>query len=300
MKIEDITKAYNNIGTSKNMDEEILEAMREARTNGKQRKPGRILHSRKAVRALAIAASFVLVICVFQIPAVNAGAREFLKNIMFTHSWKGESVEMEVDRITISEDAPKEDMKMDNFEEAEKRLGLKFLTSSKKYDSSLKYQVEYQTGVLEGKLANIILVNENYAWMGTPGNMKIKKTYEDMTESSEVEYTPENGVGSPIGMQIYIVLDKLEIWGGDSNYDDETWKDHPENAEKYHIDSIDTEAVIAECGEGLIGPWGVSDELEKKLPLISSTFTYKGLLYYCYGYVSYDKMKEFLETLSMD
>ena len=324
---EKIVEAYDKIKTSEEMDEkfiaELREMQREKRVKnnffprmsaGQAVSAGKIGHFRRRrlyQRIAVAAASIAIVAAVFQIPSVNVGAREFFKYLFYTHSWEGGSVTMEIDEIAISDDAPREFKKMYNFQEVEKCLGVKFLSSSIKYNSPMKYQVRYTPYVSDedGRLLGVIVNCDCYAWMGTEGGMVIVKTYPGETDSNDVSYFPEEDVNSPIGMEVVMVKDKKKAFMeypdflglGNSNYNDEGWGGHgPKKTQKYHIQSIDADTAISELGNEWRGSadWLPTNQIEDSLPLLNAVFTYDGMQYRCYGNVSMDKMKEFLETLS--
>ncbi len=293
MRRDELKNAYDHLRMTKEMDQEVLKMITEGKKNkGKH-------FSRKWV---VVAASAAIVVGMFQIPPVKAAAINLIEKIAYQVSWeKGSGADLTIEEKAVNGDLPTESAKYDTLSEAEKVIGIDFLHSDAEYTdggSLIRYTTETNAN---GDIYGIWLKDDFYA-LGDITDVSVRTTEEPDT-GNLIEYKQGEVYKTPIGMQLAILTDNTKAQeGGLLGFTGMKAVDISKvegfiNAEDYHIDGIDEDAVVATMeGEGM-GPATWESDGHVPGTVTMGVFTHDGVEYLFMAETTHEGMIEFLETL---
>ncbi len=294
MKLEEYKNAYDMIQTNEEVDEKIMDILKA--DNGKRQ--GR---KKKWYRIAYAAAACLMLVGISQIPIVKATASEvfgmFVNQIQIADTAEGTSdyVQMEGKYLTISEDAPTEECKMDSMQEAEDVLGIDLLTSELEYDGEDNLITYYASVDKKGQLYGIMLINSLY----TLGDLKVEEvtTHEDWADSDSILYEEGKNYKTPILAQVTIRTDKnpgedyvdheIEYAGQEMDFAEG-------DAEVFELEQLDAKAVIFRYMSDGNSGWNREDVRQE---YCGAMLVYGGVEYQYHGAVNTETMKEFLKSL---
>lgn len=297
MDRNDYQTMYEKMEMSDDMNQKIKDAVRNAKT------PKRTKRLQAGFGAIA---AITLIVCISQTDVVRAAVDKIVH--YFTYSFTveqkdgtTEKVQMKEEYLTLSKDAPKEKLNMNNISEVKDAIGLSLLDTNEAY----LYEgcIEYNPIVSEdGELYGVMISDKLYA----VGDLKDVKLYPKEREDGLdfLSYSAGKNYQTPILMQISLRTDenitkeyKDNEFGFVStrmNIDLSNDNSDMYDAEIYELKNLGVKAVLYTVDtDGPIN-WGIESG---SIPCTNAVFVYKGVEYVYMGGVSHDTMKQFLNTL---
>ncbi|MBR2811259.1 MAG: hypothetical protein IKD69_07750 [Solobacterium sp.] len=295
MNKNDMKQAMHHLTLSNHQSDEILR-------NVLSEKPRKTASFRYL--PLAFAAGLLL----FLFPGVRVQAELLLQKLqVMLSSESGEQLPMTVEEQEVTY-KPTLAAKFDSLAQAEEAFGIDVLDTSDETSVRAGKLLRYDPVILKDENNDRIVAGMNFLdFAYVTGDLKDFKLLaeDDAYVESEFRYQRGEEFGSPIALQMRVILDaelmkEAGYYAADITIPDETLISENESFEIYHINSIDTDALIYTTnnvnGDGF-GPavWESPNPGVEKM--VTVTFTYNGVEYSYYGDVSHKSMKAFLETL---
>lgn len=297
MERKDYHTMYKKMEMSDDMDQKIKAAVKHAKT------PKRANRFRAGFGAVA---SIALIVCVSRTDVVKAAVDKIVH--YFTYSFTveqkdgtTEKVQMKEEYLTLSKDAPKENLDMNRISEVKDAIGIDLLDTKEAY----QYEdcIEYSPKVSEdGELYGIMVSDKLYAI----GDLKDVKLYPKEEEDGLdfLSYSAGKDYQTPIMAQISLRTDEnttkeyddneLGFVSTRMNIDLSNDTSDQYDAEVYELKNLGVKAVLYTVEtDGPIN-WGIESG---SIPCTNAVFVYKGVEYVYMGGVSHDTMKQFLNTL---
>ena len=297
MEKRDYQTMYEKMKMSDDMDQKIKAAVKHTKT------PKRTKRFRAGLGAVA---AIALIVCVSQTDVVKAAVDKIVHyfSYSFTVEHKNgttEKVQMKEEYLTLSKDAPKENLDMNSISQVNDAIGIDLLDTKEAY----QYEgcIEYSPKVSEdGELYGIMVSDKLYAI----GDLKDVKLYpkEEEDELDFLSYSAGKDYQTPIMAQISLRTDEnttkeyddneLGFVSTRMNIDLSNDTSDQYDAEVYELKNLGVKAVLYTVEtDGPIN-WGSESG---SIPCTNAVFVYKGVEYVYMGGVSHDTMKLFLNTL---
>lgn len=266
---------------------------------------------KKVSRYRAAAVACVVMILIGVVAAVDPGgmttyAQEAINKWVKTIQGDNGKVKETGNYITLKNTkASRTDAKYTTLSEIEEVLGVNLIQSEKAYEKS-KNMISYTPYVDDGQINGAMITDDQYSL----GDIKLKRVIgntRDVSSCPSMKFDLGKKYKSTLMVQITIRADKAPsdpYSNKELSYLGEEWE-LPEGTalEKYALPNIDTTAVIYEIGMdgGLLdsdgsGPAG-SDNYNEMMPATVAMMEYEGIEYMYTARVSFDTMKDFLDTL---
>ncbi len=299
MKKDEIIKAYDSLRLPTEEDRRILQNVLE----GKKRKT---VMPHLAPLAAAAAALAVL----FMIPGVRVYASELIGRLHYMiFSDSGESLQVEMEEKEVKHYISLPDS-FNTIQEAEEAFGTDLLDTQDptcfrsgkliRYDPILVYDStnhDHVAGMMFQDLAYVTGDLKDFRLAG--------KTPDSPSVMQEFRYEAGEIYSSPIGMQIRVITDAARAEEAglgiiDVNVQDPMHMTENEQTEIYHIEGIDTDAIITvtvNVSAVGMGPalWEAPNPQIDRI--VEAVFSCDGIEYTYFGDVPVAEMKAFLETL---
>lgn len=297
MEKRDYQTMYEKMKMSDDMDQKIKAAVKHTKT------PKRTKRFRAELGAVA---AIALIVCVSQTDVVKAAVDKIVHyfSYSFTVEHKDgttEKVQMKEEYLTLSKDAPKENLDMNSISQVNDAIGIDLLDTKEAY----QYEgcIEYSPKISEdGELYGIMVSDKLYAI----GDLKDVKLYpkEEEDELDFLSYSAGENYQTPIMTQISLRTDKNttkeykdnELGFVSTHMNINLTNDTSDmyDAEVYELKNLGVKAVLYTVEtDGPIN-WGIESG---SIPCTNAVFVYKGVEYVYMGGVSHDTMKQFLNTL---
>lgn len=291
---------YEKMKMSDEMDKNIKKAIRNTPIQKRITRKNRYRAGFGAVAVLA------LIVCASQTDVVRAAVDKIVH--YFTYSFTveqedgtTEKVQMKEEYLTLSKDAPKEDLNMNSISEVNDAIGINLLDTKEAY----QYEgcIEYSPKVSkDGELYGIMVSDKLYA----VGDLKDVTLYPKEEENGLdfLSYSEGKNYQTPIMVQMSLRTDenvtkeykdnelgfvstRMNIDLSDSTLD-------VYDAEIYELKNLGVKAVLYTVDtDGPIN-WGIESG---SISCTNAVFVYKGVEYVYMGGVSHDTMKQLLDTL---
>lgn len=297
MEKRDYQTMYEKMEMSDDMDQKIKAAVKNAKT---------LKRANRFRAGLGAVAAIALIVCASQTDVVKAAVDKIVHyfSYSFTVEQKDgttQKVQMKEEYLTLSKDAPKENLDMNSIREVNDAIGIDLLDTKEAY----QYEgcIEYSPKVSkDGELYGIMISDKLYAI----GDLKDVKLYPKDAEDGLdfLSYSSGKDYQTPILMQISLRTDKnitkeyedneLGFVSTHMNIDLSNNTSDMYDAEVYELKNLGVKAVLYTVEtDGPIN-WGIESG---NIPCTNAVFVYKGVEYVYMGGVSHDTMKQFLNTL---
>lgn len=297
MEQKEYQTMYKKMELSDDMEQKIKNAVTHATP------PKRTNHFRAG---LGTVAAIALVVCVSQTDVVKAAVDKIVH--YFTYSFTveqkdgtTEKVQMKEEYLTVSKDAPKENLNLNSISEVSDAIGIHLLDTKEAYlyENCMEYNPKISD---DGELYGIMVSDKLYAI----GDLKDVKLYPKEEEDGLdfLSYSAGENYQTPILMQISLRTDEnatKEYQNNELGFVSTRMNINLSNdtsdmydAEVYELKNLGVKAVLYTVNtDGPIN-WGIESG---SIPCTNAVFVYKGVEYVYMGGVSHDTMKQFLNTL---
>lgn len=300
MNKKDYQTMYEKMDMSNEMDQQIKDAIKNTQMSKRTSRKSGVRAALSAVAAIA------LIVGVSRTDVVRAAVDKIVHYFTYSFSVEQkdgttEKVQMKEEYLTLSKDAPKEDLNMNSISEVGDAIGIHLLDTKEayQYDGCIEYDPKVSK---DGKLYGIVISDKLYA----TGDLKDVKLYPKEEEDGRdfLFYSTGENYQTPILVQISLRTDEnitkeykdneLGFVSTRMNIDLSNDTSDMYDAEVYELKNLGVKAVLYTVDtDGPIN-WGIESG---NISCTNAVFVYKGVEYVYMGGVSHDTMKQFLNTL---
>lgn len=290
MRINEYKNMVEKMKIPEDMDRELKNVLLSDQKEQKKMKKNKTTRN----VSVAVIAAF-LIFGMAQTPLISNAAATIMNYFRYGFSFTEsngtkEAVNMKLDYLKLSENAPVKDRTMNSVDEVSDVIGIKLLNSTKEY----KGKVDYVPSLSEHNKLMGITIKNNFYCIGDITDIKQNQ------EKDIISYDNGETYFTPIAAQITVRTDvnltekyQDNELGFVSENDYVDLDDISSDADLYEISSLGVKAVLFTVKTDGPIDWGLHQEMN----CTNAVLVYNGVEYVYFGCVSHDTMKAFLDTL---